>query len=157
MLNPLYRVLSALGIFKVRMLCAFISSALGFSVYGADNSNSQVELNSYLAAEYMLAGDKIKSANLYASIEPKVFLGRARSHFRSGDFPRTIANLDIYLSFGNNDTIALLLRGQAKKLTEPPDIEGACIDFLVVSSHGFDVSAISGIETFCELQPGWGK
>ncbi len=139
----------------MRATFLLFSSVLSSTIFGADNPQTQEELNTYLATEYWLAGCETKSAELYASIDPEVFLGKARSLFRVGDFSRAIANLDIYLSSGNDNTIALLLRGQAKMLSEPPEIEGACADFLVAESHGFDVSVISEIESICDQQPGW--
>jgi len=139
----------------MRLLFVLIGSILSSAVIGADIPHAHNKLNEYLATEYWLTDRETKSAEFYTSIDPEVFLGRARSQIINGNFSRAIANLDIYLSSGNSNSIALLLRGQAKMLSEPPAIDGACADFLVAAYHGFDISVVSGIESFCEQQPGW--
>ena len=96
-----------------------------------------------------------KSTELIGSIEPGTFLGKARSQFRTGKFEEAAMNLDIYLSIENDNAMGYVLRGLSRKLSDSPDVEGSCADLLKASSIGFNVSAIDGIETYCDSQAGW--
>ena len=154
----LLRALSALEIINMKSTFIIIGLFLSPLVLGAENSGPTKALSAYMStlhAQRITKPGFTNQITSWANIDPSIFLGNARSQFRAGKFREAIASLNIYLDSASNDTLALLIRAQAKKLIEPPDVEGSCVDFLEVSSDGFDLSVVADIESFCMLEPGW--
>lgn len=67
------------------------------------------------------------------------------------NYAGAVTDFDKYLAAHPTDHTVILLRGLAKSLLKPEDIEGACADFLVVKADLKDMN----VETYCANQSGW--
>jgi tetratricopeptide (TPR) repeat protein len=80
-----------------------------------------------------------------------LFAARGKVRYARKNYPGAVEDFDIYLAANPDDSDVILLRGLARSLLKPEDVDGACADFLRVREHLKNM----GLEKYCAGRAGW--